>query len=1364
MDCFKNVSSIGGDGIIQLGFDDDVPKHDPSGFYNWEQDNIPLWVLERRDDTLYQALGFPGGNPAGVTMTLSSTGSIDASRGIFDSIDDIIERIPKRLKFPVRVEICAYGNLGKLDLLNITCEGAGRVEIVNKLYAEDLNTQTKVVRSVSSSPEGARPHLATVSSVGFSSTLGAISSEKTGNTLLDFNSWDTYNRSFLANGPDTEREMHNLTVHVASGSVHGAPTVFGSTVNQFKFEPYGAKDDNSVETLDAAPMTGSGIDFMATLKSIYEENSQATLFGYGNYFSSIAIKDCQGTIKFTNICVDGASGVDDLDANGCYHINSTGWDIENSELYLDNCASIRNSQYGFFAKNSRIKSVGHLVAWRNYTKTDQNNRSQDGVGFLALNTDIEFDTCLYEESRKYLIMFAKSKYGLELRNSTLRGGVRVTSTDAQSASGLPNGGSQNTQFSSVAANGVDRADIIGTGGDRYTTLLHTAFNTDTGLRVEGSDVEFKGRIVSYLNEKKGVNLIRSEARLPQFTINHNGEYGLSLQNSNLTYGWETEKFARTPDNYTSQSAQLIYAKQAFDSGTDDQTASLRNRAQFHVDSNNQNILVDRASTLIPYKVDHVPAVFGKWGGASWTRSDATYGIGLYASSLPAGHYGATFNRVNNLPGILVTNNSTAEFVNFGYGVRSNDTGKGKVVTASNGSNLIFRGTSGNVTMMSMFPVNSAATQFRSWLTAAVLGTDNSTVEFTGPTKLSRFGVPILVEEGSNCNIKPPTYLGTGGVLDLSGYDLALSEENHTSMELHATRACLVANRKAGIKAYGIGGKTRANSAGTVSNSVDVLTNSYSDSYLGEQNDQFTLATSGGYIKFYPNAFTSSLASFSEIAISDSGAFNRSTRTIYPHTSQVNGTTGGMCVRAVGDSFVDVNLVNWRCTVPPKDLSGAFYNLYGSGCEYVPDTLGTNIGDPPGGPGNSVTSIDESAEDINPGSNLNNLLGGPTTGDRTGASESNWQYGRLSDTITNKGGTLLNHYGLGLLYKPVINSNGTTVYGISNPGIPMVGNERTDANGSQRRTYGRDDAGNAVNTNATVGDAWCLGSRIHIWNIADTSRMHAANSLINGEEPETHCSSVGYHGPGGKWHNGVALDYYGAGGKRTTYGSLGNDFNNLGIYRLMLSTRGDLKTLYGVSALSGAAVEWANTATSGGIPVDQVNGAGYMFLTQNVRTLDLANERRNIGGQDGDLIDGAYQISSCGRIFGWGVPAHAITSGVAEIQPRLAEYTAYMASSNGAGVGIAANDSYYTQSMSPQFPIPPIHMDWQGYLRHWFDETASNTWQNTKHLSEDKVNGVSIYRSVMDTYAGGEGRDGDPEGTTFGAGVRSLNLFDLDRLL
>ena len=1355
MTSFKDITSLGGDGVINLGFDTNIPKYDPSSFYNYEEDNIPLWSLEANDRTLYEALGSPGGNPDGVTMTLSSTGNFDLDQGIYDSIDDIIERIPKRLKYPVRVELCAYGDLGHLGLLNITCEGAGRIEFINKVYAEDLNGQVTLQTSVSSSPEGALNHILNVSSNDFSGSLDAMASEKTGSTLLNTTTWDNNARVFAMVGPDTDREAINMSVHVASAT--GSPTFFGAN-NRFLFKNYGKEEDNSVTSLDAAPKTGSGLDFMVNKKSILEQGSQVSMAGFGSYFSSIEVKDCQGTVKFTNILVDSASGVDDVDANGCAHRGNTGWDIENSEVILDNCASIRNIKQGFFVKNSRVKSTGHLIAWRNYTKADQNNRNQDGVGLLALNSDIEFDSTLYDESRKYMIMFAKSKYGLEMRNSTLRGGVRLTSNDPESASGLPNGGSQNNTRNIITGGLQNLNNVIGAGGDRHTSILHACWNTDTGIKLEGSDVEFRGRISAYLNQNQGLDMIRTESRLTQFTLNHNGDTGLRLKNSNLTYGWEVDDFADKPDNYSA----IIYASDQFAGGSNDTAVAIRNRAQFNADANNQNIVVDRGSTLIPFRVNSIPTLYGRWGGGSWTDADATYGIGSDCISLPSIHYGATYNRVNNLPAVLVTNNSTAEFVNFAAGVESKDTGKGKVAVASNGSNLIFRGTSGSTTTMSMYPVNDVTTQFRSWLTAAVVAMNNSTLEMTGPTKISRFGIGVLAESGSQFSAKPPTLLGTDSVLDVSGYNLDTSG-NHTTLEVHSTRAALVANKKSSLNLVSLGGTTRTDGT-TVSNSVDVLTNSFGDPYIGDQNNQYKNSTVGGYVKFYPNGFTSSIAEFSQVSIPTSDAFNRTKNTILDDSLHSTGTTGGMCVRAIQDSSVDVNLVNFKVLLAPADLSGAFYNLSGTGAEYAG---GVGAGGESGGFGGNGSTVVTGTEDPPTGnseaSEFNKFGTNTAAGQGTGASEDNWTLSRIDPLYSNRGGSQPNNFPSveESLYSPVV-GDGTDYDGLHNPGIPVVGQERYgDVSGRDGRDYipVNTDLGSTVN-------GWNLGSRIHIWNIADTSRIHAANTLVNYGDPETYCSSVGFHGPGGKWANGVALDYYGHEGRRTTYGSLGNEFHNHGVFRLIFSTRGDLKTFYGVSSFADTAAVFANTNVSGGIPVDQVNGAGYQFLLQNVRTLDLSNERRHIGSQDGDFMQGIYQLSSCGRVFGWGAPACSGLSGVATMQPRMAEYTAYMTSSNmqNTPTSLDASAAFLTQAMSPQFPIPPLGMDWQGYMRHWLDETAANTFQNAKHLSEDKVNGVSIYRSVQDTYKGGEGRDGSANSTTFGAGVRSLNLFDLERLL
>ena len=226
---------------------------------------------------------------------------------------------------------------------------------------------------------------------------------------------------------------------------------------------------------------------------------------------------------------------------------------------------------------------------------------------------------------------------------------------------------------------------------------------------------------------------------------------------------------------------------------------------------------------------------------------------------------------------------------------------------------------------------------------------------------------------------------------------------------------------------------------------------------------------------------------------------------------------------------------------------------------------------------------------------------------------------------------------------------------------------------------------------------------------------------------------------------------------------------------MMSTRGDLKSFYDVSTLSslqsgalgpmGGAAGWKDTALSGGSPVDQINGAGYPHWTQNVRRLGATDNIRRITGTDSDFPQGIYQLSSCLRVFGWGMPSMDPSAGVATMQPRMGGFSAFNAYS---GLGDTSAAWIYTTA-EPAMTIPPMGMDSLGYMRNWFDEGAAGMWQNAKHMAEDKVNGVSIYRSHMGGLTGGEGRDcnivfPNGGGCSYGVGVRSLNLFDLERLI
>ena len=1393
---FKDISSSGGNTISPLNFSEGVPKYDPSSFYNWEQDNIPLWVLEERGNTLWSQAGFPGGNPAGMTFVLSSLGSFDESKGVYDNINDILERIPKRLKFPVLVELCTYGALGKLDLANITCEGDGKLEFKNQAFFEDINASATQRAAAVTSPMGEAPTLVSSISIDASAQMLGVSSTRSGAVFGNQTSWNANARTFTMQGPDTDRQANNLTVSIFSGNDVGTtPLATGA----FSLPPYTSAVDYTIPTGDANPVYGSGtaevrtpfdtIPAMAQKRGSQLTRGQSTLVGYGNWFSSVNIKDCQGTIIFRNILVDGSNQLSDNDSAGCQHLTETGWNIESSDVILDNNASIRNSENGYFFKNSRARITGHFMGWRNYTKTGKlsTDRKQDGRGLLSVNSDLLWDTTYYPDSRKYLNWFGKSRRGIELRNSTMRGGIYSTIV-----SGVPNGGSQSVGLNANTPMGTSLLYCSGAGGDVMTTIVNTTDCNEAGFYLEGSDVEFHGRLNSYLNQGDGIKANRSQLRLPQFTCNHNGGFGINLQGSQLTYGWgvddiitDTGTDFRKLDSYDS----IIYTNTSMSNALPNTAERIRNRAQFHCSDNNQNILATKSSSITPWRMNNIPGYYGRWGGADWVATGAGgFEIGATpAFYTPMSHFGATPYRENNLPGMVVTNNSDAEMVNVNYIVSSVDTGKGKVAVASNGSNLTFRGTSGCATTMNYWPITSEEMQFRSWLAAAVVGTDNSNVEMTGPTKMARFGIPILTENNSNLSVNPPTLVGTDNILDVSGYNLidptggTDTSANHTSLELHSTRSCMVANKQSNIRLYALGGKVVGGSNGVEAmNSVDVLATGYADTFLGDQNNQFVLSTSGGYAKFYPNAFVSGLILTNGPTLGYESTLNPSVRFLLDNEAAASderhdvGTTGGMVARAVGGSNLDLNLVNFQMLCQPGTLSGAFFNWDGSGCESITDVGGGDTGDnePPNTTGFTVAPIP-------PGAGTSPFpVGGNFAGGSTNSVRSDRTVGRIQNDVTTNevGGSTNDNDGQGTIYTAAGKGNNLNATFTNNaqPGSTEVfGDEFSGTRSTKLGMYYRNEDGSLPSTGLDANPD-CMGSPIHIWNLADTSRIHASNLLINGLDPET--ASLGdttaganaqnFHGPGGKWWNGVSLDYFGAGGRRTTYGAIGNQFANCGIFRLMLSTRGDLKGMYDVSTLSSMSTGpngWQDTVLSGGSFVDQINGAGYTHFTQNTRMLGTADPR-SITNTDSDMPGGVYQLSSCLRVFGWGHPSRVPNSGAAMMGARIAGFSAVQALSSNT----TSDDAYIYTNAAPAVPMPPLHMDWQGYLRNWLDWTAANVFQNAKHLAEDKVNGVSIYRSHRSSLGGGEGREAGTGGAagqvSYGKGVRSLNLFDFERLM
>lgn len=1273
MASYKSLNSSGGNIPANSTFTEDVFKFDASSFYNYEQDNLPVIDLENRTDLLNSILGYPTSSvTTGVTFVLSGSigGSIDVAHknNIYTSLDDIVGRIPRYLTFPVLIELCSYGNLGEFNLANITCAKGGKIEIVNRNFGVDPSASYHQSINVSAARGYSTQHIHTMSSITLSSLIGAAASTKTGDNCYAETSWNTNAIAFAVKATNGESETDRLTVHKAETGLNN----FCSGTNVYELSAYSYYDDNTISSLDPLNTSGSTTNSDLSLDrtrlpgglvqyntSLNASNNGYFFAAYGNFFSSVNIRGCTGSvIKFTNICVDGGVGNDRV-TGSLVHTTENGFNIIDSEVILENSAAIRCSKAGFLFKNSTIGITGSMFGYRNYA-LESGSRGAEGDGLKSINSEINFDEYSstigteFPNSSRYPIAFSKNGNGIQLVNSTLRGGILN-----QDAGIVPNAGYS----------------------DLKTTTIQAYQNSSAGIKAKSSEIEFKGRLDLFDNDI-GLHGINSEFHVSQFSIDDNGSIGIKLDNTVFEYGylcdsWDTPAdSAKTTNPYTPKKA-------------------------YFVTNNGQNVVAVRNSSLFPYRINHMPEKHGMWGGhGAGESSGNTFGVlnSIDLSALPMAHHGETHNLdKNNLPGIFVKDNSVAEFIHLDYEcyVDPNIVGvRGKVAAAHNNSKIIFRGTNRSTTVMGLSINGNADTVFTanplasSWLTTATYASNNSKIEFTGPTKISKFGIAALAENSSEISFNPPFIEGGDRIIDSSGYDLS-NTANHTVCQLHATRSILVANNKSGIKFFGLGG-----SALDAAVTMDKFT---LDSYAGSAN--YLRDTASGSMKFYPNGFTSALGGASQL---NTGP-NALTRTGTLGTQQ-NRSTGGMCVRAVGGSYVDVYNVNFLMEAAvASGLSGAFYNYNGSGQEYYPD---------------AIVNVD---------------AGEPL--------------GKLGSYLIDSGGG---------------EPGGTPVTYVDSLERPSGGNAY------QGTTLG-------TTMNATMGgspgDVSAWGSRIYIWNIADNSRIQSTNCLINGVSPWTECQRQKFHGPGGKWLNGAALDYYGLGGAVATYGQLSgvsgtdangdaaavNDatarkysFKNLGIFRLMSSVRGDLKSYFEVSSASGSFSRFGNMNSKGGSFMDQVNAQGYQTVNQDVSTLPDSDFRRHVGAEGG--ASSIRNLHTAEEAFGLGYAAPDLSSPGFIQQIGVASYVWDHTTST-----IVSSISY------PGVPIPPLHCDWQGYLRNWLDESSSHVFANAMHGANKKVNLVSIFRSTTEGARGGEGRDGTAATRSFGVGVKSLNMFDLDSL-
>jgi hypothetical protein len=845
-----------------------VSKYDTSSFYNWEQDNLPLYDLEERTYELWEQGGFATSSVNGLALTVSADApdaTLAANRNIFTSVSACIAAIPKVVRFPVLIEVANFGNMGNLELNNFRIEEGGSIEIINRSYGRFYSASSVLHTVLAGTYSTGISFARAVSSLDLSSSLINTSCINIQTPVLSStNPVDARCRAAIGNHivyPINNLRRGNLTCSLSKNQFNFATTdlnAFGGIVfeNETVDETIASLDISSTNTF-----TGERLNSENLNTAIF---TQMTGNLYLNRLTKLSVRNCTGPIYIRNFLVNSTNA------------ENYGIEIENSEVVLENCASVRNKLAGFKFNNSKVTISRSAFAYRNYNLLTTTTREEGtGIGFDIINSEVLVSSLPIAGTATTVgdtgasacdcvVVASRNAIGFNLENSKLVGGIARTSL----------------------------------AEPRTESIIASESNTSRGITCINSNINLGGLIDIYGNDV-GIELDNSYFQFEHLCVESNQSEGILANNSKILYDSDAK--------YTSQSV----------------------RKQLDMLKNGQHIVLNNNSIFDFTIEDHTPEL---------------YGNSLFVSS-----HGVNFFDDSNrfaYPAIEVNQNSTLNLINPAIYVNSlplniaNIPSYGRAIKVTNNSKVSLFGTKTGCSLVLGPPEYTMQQKM-----CGVYANNNSIVNLHGPTAIGQFGVDVLVEDNSTLNIEP--YKKNDCIsLEVSAFDLS-SGENHTAVELHATRACLVANKNSNINLRDLGS--------FVSNWDRSITGqTYVDS---TDYDTITYGTSGftsfGCLQFYPNPQESTIVttnSLDDITAAltvnpfvDNPTFSEQTGMLNffvkddplggapDYTERAKITQGGVCVRATQDSIVNVTNVHFPLGSNNSPLDAFYYNASGNDC-------------------------------------------------------------------------------------------------------------------------------------------------------------------------------------------------------------------------------------------------------------------------------------------------------------------------------------------------------------------------------------------------------------------------------------------------
>lgn len=864
----NDVYTASGSGKVFNSWTPYVSKFDTSTFYNWEQDNLPLYDLEERTYELWEQAGLPTSSVPGFVFTVSGDASDDviaANPNVFTTLSSCVAAIPKVVRFPIRVEVGSFGDLGKLELHNFRMEENGSIEIINRNYGRCYNTSSDV---------RARYNTANMTYNKTFNGIQQFSSIDLSNALSDTSCLGV---STALYGADDSRfsqlnavlqPRHTLKIGMANVAIKHTDFLNSTVANEFLFQPYERTADTSLDdtlaTLDISSINNKTGSFSNRSGVSVADNVAGNV--YINSLYGISVKNCDGPIFIRNFFVDAET------------VHDEGINIFNSDVILENCAAVRAKRAGFKFNNSKVVLSRSAASYRNYTLDSTTSRAQgEGVGFHAVNSDVSISALPTDSLTHgdYLasgtdinVMASRNTIGFKFENSKLHGGYKRE---------------------------VATSEI--TGGSVTSEL-----NTSCGIDLFNSQVDLDGLIDLHSNHV-GIKAKNSNMVFEDLTVEYHTAEGLLADNSNFTY----DSTVKPTNAGQSARTSILFQFNA-------QDLVLRNQSHFGFER--------KTST---------PELYG--------NSRFGYSHGITDWNLNGG----------NLPTISVEGGSTADILHAVIYPRqiadaySQVPCYGMAARAVGNSRISFYGSETGATKIIGPPDYNYQQK-----TAGLYAGNNSQVNLHGPTAILQFGVDVLAEDHSKINIEPARTQDTFA-LDGSSFDLA-NKNNHTSVELHSTRACLVANKKSEINLKDLGAWPALwPNTGTGLAELDA----------GDDMSLIDLGISSlidhGALQFYPNPqHATGIAANNLDDVSAAmavGDFNTNFGSFSKNTNLLNFlvtddpvggsptigtrakiTVGGVCVRATEDSSVNVHNVHFPHGNQSSPLDGAYYDASADLCK------------------------------------------------------------------------------------------------------------------------------------------------------------------------------------------------------------------------------------------------------------------------------------------------------------------------------------------------------------------------------------------------------------------------------------------------